>query len=374
VTTELTETSAVDFLRAHGLVGDDEVRATRSLGGGVSNRVLQVETAADCYVLKQPLPNLAVEDDWPADVVRVHNEAAATRAYSRICETVPNAAVPSVLAESRDDHVVAFSCAPDDAVMWKRDLLDGRVDVRVAETVGRILGAVHADAAGDDELRAAFADETPFLQLRIEPYHRTTAERHPDVADPIEEEVERILGVQRTLVHGDYSPKNVLVAPGETDGNDGGPHGGDPDDGTPDDGGPADGAADDGDGDGTPEAWILDSEVAHWGDPAFDTAFVLNHLFIKSVYNHERMAAYHEAARAFWTVYDERVPWDVERETVRELAILMLARVDGKSPVEYVEREAVADALRSVAEHALTADVATLEGFRDTVAREVEAL
>ena len=109
-------------------------------------------------------------------------------------------------------------------------------------------------------------------------------------------EVDRILDVDRTLVHGDYSPKNVLV---------------------------------DRAGDDTP--WILDFEVAHWGDPAFDTGFMMNHLFIKSVYNHEQQSEYLDAAFAFWDAYDEGVSWDIETETVTELGVLMLARVDGKS-------------------------------------------
>jgi len=147
------------------------------------------------------------------------------------------------------------------------------------------------------------------------------------------------MDTSRTLVHGDYSPKNVLV----------------------------DRATD-------PVPWILDFEVAHWGDPAFDTAFMLNHLYIKSIYNHAQHAAYADAADRFWTAYDAAVGWDIERETVAELAVLMLARVDGKSPVEYVEREAVADALRRVAKRTLRGDAETLPEFAGLAREEAAAL
>jgi len=336
-----TPESAVAHLQAAGVVPADADPTARSLGGGVSNHVYQVRWDDGCLVVKRPLPNLAVEDDWPADVDRVHNEAAAIRTYDAVLRDAGVAArVPRVVDESHGpDHVVAIECAPEGAVMWKRELLDGRVDAGVAGTVGEVLGAVHDATSTDEGVRERFASKRPFDQLRVDPYHRTTAERNPDVADAIHDEIQRLLDTSLTLVHGDYSPKNVLV-----------------------------------DRDSGAVPWILDFEVTHWGDPAFDTAFMLNHLFIKSIYNHDDHAAYAAAADRFWAAYDRAVEWDIERETVAELAVLMLARVDGKSPVEYVERETVADALRRVAKRTLRGDAATLDGFAALAREEAEAL
>ena len=335
MTFELDPGNALGYLRESGVVPGDADGESRALGGGVSNRVVMTETDAGCFVLKQPLENLAVEDDWPADVERIHNEASAARAYADVLEGVERARVPEVRFESHEDHVAAFSCAPADAVVWKRELLDGTVDAGVARLVGRLLGTVHASVEDDAELRSAFESRAPFRQLRVDPYHRTVARRHPDVAGEIEREIDRMAAVSRTLVHGDYSPKNVLLAP---------------------------------DGDDR-EAWILDFEVAHWGDPAFDTAFMCNHLFVKSVYNAERRAAYHEAVEAFWEGYAER-GFDVERETVRELGVLMLARIDGKSPVEYVTDGETADTLRTIAKRTLREGIDTLSAFRELVVEE----
>jgi aminoglycoside phosphotransferase (APT) family kinase protein len=335
MTFDLGPETAAPYFAERGVL-DSEDATAESLGGGVSNVVVRVRSDVDCLVAKQPLPNLAVEDDWPADVSRVHNEAAAIRTYESVLAEVDlDARVPAVRYESEADHVVAIDCAPGSATMWKRELLDGRVDREVAAAVGEALGAVHDAAAGDPDRRREFESRAPFEQLRLDPYHRTTAERHPDVAGEIEAEIERIEGVGRTLVHGDYSPKNVLVAR---------------------------------DGDET-VPWLLDFEVAHWGDPAFDAAFMLNHLLIKSVHNAARHGAYADAARTFWRAYDERVEWDCERETVRELGVLMLARVDGKSPVEYVD-DATAETLRDVAKRLLRSDVGTLDGAAAQV-REV---
>jgi 5-methylthioribose kinase len=321
------------YLVRRGVVSEAASPKVESLGGGVSNAVLRVTTDDDCLVVKQPLANLAVDDDWPADVERVHNEAAAARAYGEIIQTasLANVRVPDVVFEDHTAHVIGIGCAPTGSTMWKRDLLDGRVDPSIARRLGEFLGTSHTVAAGDGELRDRFTHERPFEQLRLDPYHQTVADRHPDLAPTIEAELDRIRGVSRTLVHGDFSPKNVLV--------------------------------DHGNGNDEPTLWLLDFEVAHWGDPAFDAAFMLNHLCIKSVYRAARQPRYVEAARRFWEAYDARVEWSIEAETVRELAILLLARVDGKSPVEYVTSADTKERLRSTARRALVEEVETVEGF-----------
>jgi 5-methylthioribose kinase len=359
---ELSTASVGDYLRKRGVVPAGATGEAESLGGGVSNRVVRFAWEGGCLVVKQPLANLAVDDDWPADLVRVHNEADALRAWRDLLGTGdPSGAdrrsgdgdgrrvrVPDVVHEDRTDHVVAVTCAPAEET-WKARLLDGTVEEWVAEAVGDALGAVHRAAADELSLAATFDGDRLFEQLRLDPYHRTTAERHPDVADAVLAEAERVADVERTLVHGDYSPKNVLVG-GDSSGGDGERSGSARDD-----------------------VWIIDFEVAHWGDPAFDVAFLLNHLLIKSVYNGERHGAYTDVARAFFQAYTERSGWDVEADTTAELAVLMLARVDGKSPVEYVQEGPVADALRATAKRALREEVRSLDGYLAVLEEERDA-
>lgn len=337
---ELSLDTAAEYLRQQGIVPADTRVATRALGGGVSNHVIEVRWDTDCLVVKQPLPNLAVAADWPADTQRVHNEAAAARVYASVLNAAGlDVRVPDIRFEAKDDYIVALECAPDNVVMWKRELLDGHVDVDIARMVGEALATVQTAAATDGELRERFASKQPFDQLRLDPYHRNTAERHPDVADAILTETDRIASVRRTLVHGDYSPKNVLV-----------------------------------DRSNGPVPWILDFEVAHWGDPAFDPAFMLNHLSIKSVYNHAQHADYIDAARSFWDAYQAKVEWDVEAETVVELGVLMLARVDGKSPVEYIGEGPIAETLRTIAKQTLTEGIESLDDWIDLLHHETATL
>ena len=330
----VTLETAVEYLVDRGLVSPSTPARSRSLGGGVSNRVTLVTWSDGRVVVKQPRPNLAVEADWPADPDRVHTEAAAARTWNRVLDG--RVIVPAVLDEDRARHVAVFEAAPDRYVTWKERLLAGHVDASIATTLGEVLGTVHRAATEDPSARKAFRSNRPFVQLRLDPYHRATAAAHPELAAAIDAERERIAAVDRTLVHGDYSPKNVLVDP--------------EDDGRP---------------------WIIDFEVAHWGDPAFDVAFLLNHLLIKSMYRPRDGPAYRQAARAAFDAYDAVVPWDVERETVRELGVLLLARIDGKSPVEYVTEEATKETIRSVARHVILEEVDRLD---DVVAAAAEAV
>lgn len=333
----LSQSTVGAYLRERGIAPEDADIQSRSLGGGVSNRVIQARwDRSGCLVVKQPLPNLAVTDDWPADVTRVHNEAAAARAYhSIIAAAALPARVPEVVFESKDDHILALGCAPEHAIMWKRELLEGRVDVRVARMLGHVLGEVQARASKDRDLRSRFANKQPFVELRLDPYHRHTADRHPDIGDAILAEIDRIEAVELTIVHGDFSPKNVLVD--RSNGN-------------------------------TP--WILDFEVAHWGDPVFDAAFMLNHLLIKSVYRSAARREYLHAAKTFWDAYRARTPWEREVHCVAELGVLMLARVDGKSPVEYLEDDRTAATLRSIAKRALRDGCETIEAYIDIIVEE----
>lgn len=185
--------TAVEFLQEQGFVSDNTPIEIQSLGGGVSNKVLMAKWDEDCLVLKQPFSNLDVDEDWPADVTRVHNEAAAARAYRDILRTADHQMrIPEVKLENKDRNIIAIECAPTPAKMWKSELLSGYVDADIATSVGQALRLVHVHAAENSDLQTEFNSKRPFKQLRVDPYHRTVAEHHPDVADIIEPGIKSI--------------------------------------------------------------------------------------------------------------------------------------------------------------------------------------
>ena len=335
----LTADNAVAYLARRGLMAPAAARmaAAELLGGGVSNVVVRVVSldGDGGLVLKQSLPKLRVEEDWFADRERIYRERAG---IDWLAAVLPNGAVPQVVDEDQDNFLFVMTAAPGNGVNWKDALLAGDVDAHVAGQVGSLLGLIHRSSCcvGDTvpaELQP-FADLDCFVQLRIDPYHRATAAAHPDLAGAIEEQARRMLAPRdgrRALVHGDYSPKNVIVSGS----------------------GPA------------AQVFLLDFEVVHLGNPVFDLAFMLNHFTLKAIHRPELAESYNEAARSFWQSYLSAAgdvagePARLESDTVAQLGALLLARIDGKSPVEYVTDQPRKESARRLARRILTGATAS---------------
>jgi len=123
----------------------------------------------------------------------------------------------------------------------------------------------------------------------------------------------RTLATKTALVHGDVSPKNILV--------------------------------------GRASPILLDAECAWYGDPAFDLAFCLNHLLLKCLWNASARPAYERCFEALAHAYLRGVQWEPAAALQARAALLLpalcLARVDGKSPVEYLTRAQDQDFVRA---------------------------
>jgi 5-methylthioribose kinase len=266
------------------------------LSGGVSNVVLAVECDAARVVVKQALPQLRVKDLWLAKRERAISEADALVLAGAITPGV----VPTVIDVDRERCALTIASAPPEWVTWKSHLLGGVVDPDVGSRLGDTLAKWHSATFGDALVAERFADYEAFDQLRVDPFHRTVSARRPELAAAITRLVAQMEATHVCLVHGDYSPKNVLV------------------------------------GDGM---WVIDFEVAHFGDPVFDVAYMLNHLLLKLIHMPGSASALETTATRFWEAYGAGVPDGLRPATQYLLAhvgVLMVARVDGKSPVEYL--------------------------------------
>jgi aminoglycoside phosphotransferase (APT) family kinase protein len=282
------------------------------LAGGVSSDIVRVESAGGPFVVKRALAKLKVAADWRAPVERNRYEVLWLEAAGAV---VPEA-VPRVLGHDPAHGLFAMEwLAPETYPVWKGLLRDGVVDLAFAAQVGRRLAAIHAASAGDEAVAARFATNPIFHAIRLEPYIEATARRHPAVEDRLTALSRETLATKRALVHGDVSPKNILAGPR----------------------GPV----------------FLDAECAWYGDPAFDVAFCLNHLLLKGLWNRGAAADYLRAFDALAETYLAGATWEpagaVEARAARLLPALFLARVDGKSPVEYVTAEADRDLVRATA-------------------------
>jgi aminoglycoside phosphotransferase (APT) family kinase protein len=216
-------------------------------------------------------------------------------------EIVPGS-VPRVIGQDDATKSFVMEFLGPEFRNWKAQLLAGDVDARMASRVGDVLGRIHSATADRSDLAHRFATDDNFYAIRLEPYLVESSRVHPQLADVLLALVTRTAATRRVLVHGDVSPKNVLAGPT----------------------GPV----------------LIDAECAWFGDPAFDLAFCLNHFRMKAAHLRHETESLMSCFGGMTRAYFAHVQWEPTRELERRTASLLpgltLARVAGKSPVEYL--------------------------------------
>ena len=317
------ESETIGSLRRMMLVSPHQRVELTPLAGGVSSAIFRATLPGSVICVKRALGRLKVAADWRVPVERNRWEVE----WLRVAGGIVPGAVPEVLGEDRAAGAFAMTwLPPSDFPVWKTLLLDGETDHRTAAAVGDVLGRIHAATADRPDIAARFPTDALFHALRLDPYLVTAAKAHPDLSGPLLALVATTSSTRRVLVHGDFSPKNILI--------------------------------------GAKGPVFLDAECAWYGDPAFDLAFVLNHLLLKGVARPDRRRDYVGMAAALCAAYRAQVTWEpwavLESRTAALLPGLLLARVDGKSPAEYLTDERDRNAIRAFARVHLQRPAASL--------------
>ncbi|HEV3009226.1 MAG TPA: phosphotransferase [Burkholderiales bacterium] len=280
------------LLRSAALVSRNETPAFEVLPGGVSSEIWKVGNVC----VKRALPRLRVAQRWEAPIERNRYE----RLWLEAAAAAAPGAAPRVLAF--DDRAGLFAMEYVHAPVWKERLRQGSADPRFAAHLGTILAAIHVATAARPEVAQRFATDEIFYAIRLEPYLVATGRAHPDLQERMSFLVDRTARTKVCLVHGDVSPKNILVGPR----------------------GPV----------------FLDAECAWYGDPAFDLAFCLNHLLLKCLWVPASRSGFVQCFESLAQSYLRAAPFPgIEERTASLLPALLLARVDGKSPVEYLNEQ-----------------------------------
>jgi 5-methylthioribose kinase len=297
----LDQATVVAYLKKRKIFSPHSIPFVEILTGGVSNVVLSISGEGKDLVLKQALPELRVATKWPADQRRAMVEARAIEVLHNL--TPEN--VPQLCDVDPERFTLIMNRAPRTMTIWKEDLLSGLIHPEVAAHLGQILGLWHRKSAADSAILQEFREDTLFEQLRIRPFYRTIAAKHESISERISMLIAELVEDKSCLVHGDYSPKNILA-------------------------------------EGKSNVMVLDFEVAHTGNPVFDLGFFLAHLLCKFEFflEQKEKIALRNAANAFINAYEESfgqassvsLPWHV--------AAIGLARVDGQSPVNYLDTAA----------------------------------
>ncbi|WP_429819516.1 phosphotransferase [Ensifer sp. B1-9] len=324
----------LEFLHRSGQVQDEQAWAIEPLTGGVASDIWKVTTNETSFVVKKALASLRVAQDWKAPVTR---NASEVEWMLEAAKVAPDA-VPRILAH--DPSLGAFAMTyfnPSENPVWKEELRSGRVDVTFARRLGSVVAAIHAATAHSQDIGRRFANDEVFHSIRLEPYLEATAQVHPDLAAPLLALSRDVMNTKTALVHGDVSPKNILI------GQDG--------------------------------PIILDAECAWYGDPCFDLAFCLNHLLLKCIWRRQDAAELLHSFEALVNSYLAGVTWEpaiaLEARAARLLPALLLARVDGKSPVEYITTRTDKDFVRQFARNLIQSPPATLADVTRAWAEEL---
>ncbi len=288
------------YLRGTGRIGLDERVEICRLSGGVSNRTMRVgRPSGEAWVVKQALTRLRVATEWVSDPRRIHREAAGLRCLAALA---PPGTITTFVFEDFTHHLLAMGAVPQPHENWKAVLLSGRIERAHVEQFARMLATIHRRGAELSEaLAVEFADCTFFESLRLEPYYAFAAQQVPEATPFLHALMEDCRARRFTLVHGDYSPKNVLVH--------------------------------------QDRLVLLDHEVIHWGDGAFDVGFAMTHLLSKAHHLCARRKDLGDAARLFWDTYRAEAPGgpaDLEVAAVQHTLACLLARVAGRSLLEYL--------------------------------------
>ena len=306
----MTDRELALYLREAKLLESGTYEIT-PLTGGVSSDIVVVEQGGRAFVVKQALAKLKVADDWFADVGRNRVEYQALQYCAGVMPTV----VPRLLHVDPDVPLFVMEYLGQECVAWKTPLVEGDIQPAIASSSAEVLAQLHIHSWGDEDLQRRFDTRDNFRALRIEPYLLTTGRRNPDLEAQFREEADRLYNSRQALVHGDFSPKNILVS--------------------------------------STRLVVIDWEVAWFGDPAFDAAFLLSHLYLNAFYHRRRFGGDIRLARTARTTYldalGKKRAGPVRERVARLLLMLLLARIDGKSPVEYITKEGDKALLRGFA-------------------------
>ncbi len=285
-----------------GLLSIDQKYDFRKITDGVSSDIWHVKTSKHEYCIKRALAKLAVKEDWFAPIDRSNFEVK----YFHYCKNIEPNSFPKILGHDKNNFILAMEWFDNKKfIVWKKRLMEKSVSFKDGKRLGKLLGVIHKFFYKKKKYKIIFLNDKTFYDIRIEPYLVFTSKFYPEFSEHYKTTIDFLTKNKSTVIHGDFSPKNILL--------------------------------------GRNHPVILDAETACWGNPAFDLAFLNNHIILKSIFNKEIFKSYLKLSKSFLESYLAHFSIVNNKKFLRSFillqALLILARVDGKSPVEYFKKK-----------------------------------
>ncbi len=285
-------------------------------GDGNINWVRRARTPTRSWVVKQARPAL---ERFPEYRVSTHRILVEARYYETVAAFDGAGVCPRVLAFDPEARVLVLEDLGD-VERLDGALACGADATPAARRVAAFLGAVHACSRGldlaerfrNDEMQRLHGDHVFHLPYRennlpLSPARRARAEairRDRALVERIDAAYARYLEPRGVLVHGDVQAGNVLLAPRG--------------------------------------AVLLDAEIAHLGDPAFDVGVFLAHLLGPGLARGATdLAALETAWRAYADAAGEAAP--PFRDAARIAGIELLRRAIGAAGAAWSESDAAVE-------------------------------
>ena len=285
-----------------GLLKKNQPYKFKKITDGVSSDIWYVKTTDKEYCIKRALKKLTVKEDWFAPIERNNFEAN----YFKYSKSIIPESFPKILGHDSKNYILAMEWFDNSKyIVWKKKLLNKSISVKDGKRIGKLLGIVHKYYYNKKKFRKIFLNDKTFYDIRLEPYLVFTSKSYPELSNYYKSTINFLKKNKNTVIHGDFSPKNILL--------------------------------------GKNYPIILDAETACWGNPIFDLAFFNNHIILKSILNPDIYKGYIKLSKSFLNTYLLYFSLVNNKSYIKEFvklqALLILARVDGKSPVEYFDEK-----------------------------------
>lgn len=301
------------FLNELNLIYKDSYPEITEIKGGVSSELWKVSFKSQNYCIKRSLKRLRVEEDWEAPIVRNLNEFN----YLNSLESIVPQNIPKPIAYSHEYNMFIMQYFDEKEFKnWKLQLKAGIANYAVVKKLADIVGTIHQFTYKNrHSIMNKFQNEDIFYHTRIKPYFLSLIDKYSNLREYILQSIDLMQKNKHVLVHGDISPKNILVS--------------------------------------NKKVILLDAECAWHGDPAFDIAFLLNHMLLKCLFNSNLNKYFLDSYELILNKYIKYVIWEEIENFTKRLSniipILILARIDGRAPVEYIQNNALKNKIRNMA-------------------------